>query len=126
MLTCDTWTGTVDDFLFFPSGHIVVTNFPLCALSVLWLSVEFCDRFHGSSKIIVRVHPSFAVHSVFFLHVPVVCHSHCPSSCPCPCLSRPSRPCSCLFSTRTHCSQHQSASELNVHFQWTHPLLTVK
>ena len=41
------WTTPETSFL---SGHIVVTNFSLCALSVLWLSVEFCDRFLGSSE----------------------------------------------------------------------------
>ena len=34
----------------FLSGHTVVANFRLCALSVLWLIDEFCDRFHGSSN----------------------------------------------------------------------------
>ena len=33
----------------------MVTNFPLCAVSILWSKVEFCDRFHGSSETIVRV-----------------------------------------------------------------------
>ena len=33
----------------------MVTNFPLCAVSVPWSSVEFCDRFHGLSETVVRV-----------------------------------------------------------------------
>ena len=39
-MTCGTETGTACG----------VTNFPLCAVSVLWSSVEFCDCFLGSSK----------------------------------------------------------------------------
>ena len=51
------------------SGHILVTNFPLCALSVLWSSVEFGDLLLGSSKTVVRV--SSVTFLTFFLAVSV-------------------------------------------------------
>ena len=57
MLTCGYRDGHCTRFLWLPhsaSGHIMVTNLPSCALTVLWSSVEFGDLLLGSSKTFVR------------------------------------------------------------------------
>ena len=50
-----------------------VTNFSLCALSVLWTSVEFCDRVHDPDETIVMESSNTAVSLCLFCLVCLWC-----------------------------------------------------
>ena len=72
MLTCGTETGTAHGFCDFLTPLLVtlwLQAFLLCALSVLWSSVGFCDRFVGLSKTIVRVSSIMLLLSLFLLQL---------------------------------------------------------
>ena len=85
-LTCGYRDGHCTRFLWLPdsaSGHIVVTNFPSCALTVLWSSVEFGDLLLGSSKTFVRESSSNTVSLCLVCLCVCVCVCLCVSVCQC-------------------------------------------